>query len=147
MRVKTAIIGSKEVAKAISKVQSEYEDAYRAHVKTATLVLHNEAVKQIRNKSPGTPQTRYKPKREVVAAKPGEAPNTDTGTAIKNIGWEITEDGFSGVVGSNLKYLKWLEFGTKLMEARPWLGPALEITKKQLKAIFRGGRKKGQKVG
>lgn len=60
------------------------------------------------------------------ASAPGEAPATDTGTLVKSIQSLKSIYGDGWLVGSNLDYARFLEFGTKNMGARPWLIPALE---------------------
>ena len=70
-------------------------------------------------------------------SKPGDPPNTDTGTAIKSIGFNIDTKKLTGEVGTDLKYLKFLELGTKTIAARPWLIVALKKVKKELRLIFR----------
>jgi HK97 gp10 family phage protein len=146
MRIKSAIIGSKDLAKALSKIQPEYEKALGVQLETATLALHNAAVKGIRASSPGEKQVRYSPKRTVTAAKPGTTPNTDMGTLLKSIGWNIDRQNLRSEVGSNLKYATYLEFGTQDMKARPWLSPAIERAKPSLIGIFRATKPK-RKVG
>jgi phage gpG-like protein len=107
-----------------------------------TLAIHETAIKSIQEQgsSSGT-ETRYKPKRDVKVSAPGSPPNTDTGTLVKSIGFEIDKEKLKGRVGTNLKYGAWLEFGTSNIAARPWLRPAfmkhqkaiVEALKKALK--------------
>jgi len=67
-----------------------------------------------------------------VAAKAGSAPNTDSGKLVASISVEMDRDKAEALVGSNLDYAGWLEFGTKKMDARPWLQPALDKNKDNL---------------
>ena len=60
-----------------------------------------------------------------IAAKPGSAPNTDTGKLVASIAVEMDWSKREAFVGSNLPYAAWLEDGTTKMDARPWLEPAL----------------------
>ena len=80
--------------------------------------------KQMIAASPANPQTGH--------SFAGNAPKTQTGTLINSIyvNTERKEGRISGVVvGTDLKYGQFLEFGTKHMAARPWLVPAFESTK------------------
>jgi hypothetical protein len=43
----------------------------------------------------------------------------------------------SGEVGTDLKYGFWLEYGTRQMEARPWLRPSLLENKEAIMDNFR----------
>jgi HK97 gp10 family phage protein len=77
-------------------------------------------------KSPVDPKT--------GASFPGNAPHTQTGTLVNSIyvntkqsAGRVTEV----IVGTDLKYGQFLEFGTVRMHARPWLVPAFAATKRQ----------------
>ena len=66
-----------------------------------------------------------------TAAAEGQAPNTDTGKLVASIAVERV--GVARyVIGSNLDYASWLEFGTKKMDARPWLNPAFRARQNNL---------------
>jgi hypothetical protein len=67
-------------------------------------------------------------------SKPGEAPRKQTGHLRRSVTYEVI--GQSGRVGTNLLYGMWLELGTRLMKARPWLRRALEECKAQILAIL-----------
>lgn len=61
------------------------------------------------------------------ASAPGEPPSSDTGRLLTAIGHELVDgEVVSGKVTANVKYAKWLEEGTRFMEPRPFLYPALE---------------------
>lgn len=65
------------------------------------------------------------------ASAPGEAPATDTGSLVSSITHgQVDVTGFVYEVGTNSKYAKPLEFGTRKMASRPFLQPALEKNKK-----------------
>ena len=94
--------------------------------------VHSEAVKSIQKRSKGSVEgIRYSPRRKVNVSPPGEPPNTDTGRLVQSIGIEVDSD--KVVVGTNLKYGAWLEFGTREMKARPWLRPAFRKILKKFK--------------
>jgi HK97 gp10 family phage protein len=67
--------------------------------------------------------------RDHRASKAGEPPATDTGTLASSI--ESKRDGLVAVVWTEKKYAKWLEFGTKKIEARPFMTPAVEQNKEK----------------
>jgi hypothetical protein len=54
---------------------------------------------------------------------PGEPPHKQFGHLRRSVAREVV--GLVGRVGSNLKYARYLELGTKNMAARPWLRRAL----------------------
>lgn len=90
--------------------------------------VRTEYIDKLNENSPGEPQIRYGvggTKRQVVAAAPGQPPNSDTGRLAGSAG--------ARVVGRNTtetfveaEYGKHLEFGTSKMAPRPALGPAFD---------------------
>jgi len=107
------------------------------NLKAATLVIHSQAIKELTNVSGGETETRYKPKRSVKVSKPGDAPNTDTGTGRQSIGFNVDEQRNKSEVGTGLKYMKFLELGTRSIAARPWLTIALKKSESTIKKLFK----------
>lgn len=130
------IIGGKELEKKFLKLVSESEAYAKKAVTDSTFIIHGRAVKLIQANSSGTRRIRYGPKRSVIVSKPGSPPNTDTGRLVQSIKFDFEDDGLTGIVGTNLKYGKALEMGTKKMEPRPWLSTAVRQTKKEVSKIF-----------
>lgn len=54
-----------------------------------------------------------------------------TGTTKRSILLEMQDDGFSAAVGPETEYHPYLEYGTRFMEAQPFIKPALDEQKKQ----------------
>lgn len=117
--------------------QKEVYDKQIAAIQEATFLIHATAVKSIQSNTGGTPTQRYKPDRIVNVSRPGSAPNTDTGRLVQSIKFDFQKGGTVGRVGTNLKYGKDLEFGTKKMKARPWLSSAITEVSKQIADIFK----------
>jgi phage gpG-like protein len=67
-------------------------------------------------------------------SKPGEPPHKQTGRLLGSITREV-HDTYARV-GTNVKYGRWLELGTRFMAARPWLRRALAEKTAEIKAIF-----------
>lgn len=137
------ISGLEKLQAKFVKLQAEVLSTQVEAVQQATLLVHETAVKSLQDNSDGTPQIRYSPKRVVNVSKPGSAPNTDTGRAVQSIKFDFKDQGLIGRIGTNLKYLAQLEFGTKDVEARPWLSSALTASQNEIKKIFRAAFKKG----
>ena len=89
-----------------------------------------EYVESVQEQSPGRPDTRYGPRRQVIAAGPGEAPNSDTGYLVNMTGTQ-SERVNQAEAFSSASYADALEFGTHKMAPRPAMGPAYEQTKAQ----------------
>jgi HK97 gp10 family phage protein len=130
------IKGTKGISKAFDKAYEGFHAGKVELIRDTTLKVHETAVKLIQAKSSGETQIRYNPKRSVTASKPGDAPNTDRGRLIQSIKFDFANKGLSSRVGTNLKYGRDLEFGTKKMEARPWLSTAIRIVAKGFKKEF-----------
>ncbi len=65
---------------------------------------------------------------------PGEPPHKQRGRLLSSIAWELT--GMVSRVGTNVKYGRWLELGTKHVAARPWLRRALLEMRAAIRAIL-----------
>lgn len=57
-----------------------------------------------------------------------------TGTTKRSIGLEISNGGFVAEVGPETEYAPYLEYGTRFMDAQPFVRPALEEQKAQFKS-------------
>lgn len=134
--IKYAMKGADAASKKAKKMAEVFDAARARAVQDATLAIHRKAVKSIQENSDGTPTKRYNPPRLVNVSNPGDPPNTDTGRLVQSIKVEFEDDGAIGLVGSNLKYAAWLEFGTENMRARPWLSAAVTATSKEVAKIF-----------
>jgi len=60
----------------------------------------------------------------------------DTGTLRRSITHVIAPDRKSASIGSNVEYAPYVEMGTVKMTAKPYLRPALEANRAQIKRIF-----------
>lgn len=56
-----------------------------------------------------------------------------TGALAKSVTARHDASGLGGSVGTDLSYGRYLEFGTRRMAARPWLQPAFESLKPQIR--------------
>lgn len=57
-----------------------------------------------------------------------------TGTTKRSIGLEIQDSGFTAEVGPTTEYSPYLEYGTRYMEAQPFVRPAYEEQKQKFKS-------------
>lgn len=75
------------------------------------------------------------------ASAPGEAPASDLGNLVKNISTRAERDEqgrLTGTVVSAAKYARALEYGTKRMEARPYMRIALSNVRKEVEGDIAG---------
>lgn len=56
-----------------------------------------------------------------------------TGTTKRSIGLEITDSGFTAEVEPATDYSPYLEYGTRFMDAQPFVKPALDEQKEKFK--------------
>ena len=56
-----------------------------------------------------------------------------TGTTKRSIGLEIKDDGLTADVGAETEYAPYLEYGTRFMEAQPFVRPSLDAQKTKFK--------------
>ena len=57
-----------------------------------------------------------------------------TGTTKRSIGLEITDSGMTADVGPETEYSPYVEYGTRFMDAQPFVRPALEEQSEQFKS-------------
>ena len=60
-----------------------------------------------------------------------------TGTTKRSVGLEITDGGLSAESGPTTEYAEYLEFGTRFMEAQPFVKPAMEEQSKKFESDLR----------
>lgn len=57
-----------------------------------------------------------------------------TGTTKRSIGLEMKDGGFTAEVAPETEYAPYLEYGTRFMEAQPFVRPALEEQAREFKS-------------
>lgn len=68
-----------------------------------------------------------------MQAKAQQNAPVDTGHLKRSIGLEITDSGMSAEVEPTAEYAPYPEFGTRFMEAQPYLKPAFDDQKERFK--------------
>lgn len=67
---------------------------------------------------------------------PGEPPHKQTGHLRRSVARDVDSHHLTARVGTNLKYGRWLELGTRFMAARPWLRRAFNEVMGQVKQVL-----------
>lgn len=106
------------------EAKAHVEAIYRRQLTAACIVLRDRAKELISEPAP-------------PPSLPGEPPHKRTGRGRASVAYEVS--GLVGRVGTNVKYLRWLELGTLRVAARPWLRRALRESQAQITAIFARG--------
>lgn len=57
----------------------------------------------------------------------------DTGTLKRSIGLEITDGGLTAEMAPTAEYAPYVEYGTRFMDAQPFVKPAHDVQKGQFK--------------
>ena len=127
MQFKT--IGLSKLTKQLESLEPKQRKELKIALGESVLLIQGTAAKSIReHQSSGETYGKH------TASKAGFPPNSDTGRLASSIDWTVDEAKLVANVGTNVKYGAWLEFGTKDVEARPWLLPAFT---KNLKTIVK----------
>lgn len=69
---------------------------------------------------------------ELQARAQKNAP-VDTGTLKRSIGLEISDGGLTATVAPGTEYAEYVEFGTRYMNAQPYVKPAFNVQKEIFK--------------
>ncbi len=88
---------------------------------------------------------KYRPRRQHQASAPGEAPATDTGRLASSINRKTDPDGLGGEVEAATGYAIHMELGTRHIQPRPFMQPALDDNREKIvrgykDAVKRAGR-------
>ena len=132
MDIKINVKNLDKVLSQLSRLNKELEKPFQEVVKGGGQLIRAEAVKSIQSGAKsGIVYEKYNPRREHRASAPGQAPASDTGNLVsKIIVRQKSQDVTS--VESNANYSAFLEYGTSKMEARPFMLPAFEKSKKPI---------------
>lgn len=128
MKSNFKITGDDELIRTMQSLGADMDKALQRGITKTANQVRNTAIRSIQNQTVGTYVTRYSQGGKAyqhVAARDGDAPNSDTGAMINSIAVENVKGKPISFVGSGLDYPKYLELGTKNMGAKPWLMPAL----------------------
>ena len=137
MKIDFKVTNMKLALSQLDRLAKDMELPFQEVVKGGGQLIRGEAIKSIQTGAKsGVMYQKYNPRREHRASAPGQAPASDTGNLVsKIIVRQKSQDVTS--VESNANYSAFLEYGTSKMEARPFMLPAFEKSKKPiLNAVF-----------
>ena len=135
-RVTTKVIRKTRVRP--SAIVKEYTSDAQQLVGRAANLVRNTAVNSIlQGAKSGVTYSKYNPRRTHTASAAGEPPASDTGYLANNINNVFDLDGLGASVESRAEYSSFLEFGTRKMTARPFMHPAAEENRPQIRRLAR----------
>lgn len=131
MSIKIEIEGLKELRASFTNLEREFDEAIMSAITIAMHRTRNEIIEGIQ-KGPATGRVyeKYGPRRTHRASAPGQPPMSDTGALARSV--KINTEPRAVIVGSQLAYAAYLEYGTRKMAPRPLWVPASE----KLRAIL-----------
>lgn len=137
MTVRLKVVNQSGFNKGLDLKSKKVNTLLAKAVRVAATETRNVAVKSIvQNSRGGGTVTRYNPQRTINISAPGDPPASDTGFLASNIFLKFAPNGLSATVESSADYSAALEFGTRHMQARPFLQPALEQGRKKYERMF-----------
>lgn len=141
MAVRVKVIGGERLRANLRALPGKIRKPVQRAVLDGANDVRNEILQSMRPPKGGETYTVPGTKRKYQASAPGEAPAVATGRLRGSVGIRLDEDRLGATIGvhelSQVKYAAALEFGTAKMEARPWLFPAFEKTKKRVRERIR----------
>ena len=130
--------GLDEMRKALQNASDEVRKKASEEVYRSAMRIQSAAVKRIqRGPASGEVYEKYNPRRTHQASAPGEPPMSDIGRLASSIEWNA-DSILEASVFSRVEYAPYLEFGTKNMEARPFLLPSVEEDAPRFREGLRG---------
>jgi phage gpG-like protein len=123
--MKAQLTGTAELKRALAEFGINADKQLAAIVRGTAQNVRTHAIRSIqRGPKTGITYEKIDPKRTHRASATGEAPATDTGRLANSLKADI--QGVRATVSTNVDYAPFLEFGTRTIEPRPFLFPALE---------------------
>jgi HK97 gp10 family phage protein len=137
MKIDFKVTNMKLALSQLDRLAKDMELPFQEVVKGGGQLIRAEAIKSIQTGAKsGVMYQMYNPRREHRASAPGQAPASDTGNLVSKIIVKQKSKNITNVE-SNADYSAYLEYGTSKMEARPFMLPAFEKSKKPiLNAVF-----------
>ena len=134
VKVKVKNIGKEK----LKKYERTLESKLKQIMSASGDLIRNEAIQSIMSGSKGgRTYEKYNPRRTHIASSDGQPPASDTGFLVSNITKNIKMNGHQIEVESRANYSKFLEFGTQIMKARPFMFPALEKNKPKIRRLLK----------
>lgn len=139
-----------QFVKELEKKQKQIESEIGKGIAQSCALIQREAQESMRNTKVNEAVSYYTHNKNIAhhPSLPDNPPAIDTGTLLRSVTYEVDEEKLEGRVGSVLTdppYGAYLELGTSKMQPRPWLKPATEKSKENIKQILANAVGRGLK--
>jgi len=131
--MKTEIIGIKEFGENLKKLDNATRGKVMETAVVAGALLISNRAKQDAPYETGTLRRSIHVGSHVSESAPDFTPEDVAGSYSDVGGVEIEEKKVSVLIGTNLEYARFQEYGTSKMAARPFLRPAMDTEKEKAK--------------
>jgi phage gpG-like protein len=133
-------IGINETLQHFQQAAKESPQFVDMAARQTAFAIQANAVKRMKNTKRGSRvYKRGKSGKTHRSSAPGEAPAPDTGRLMNSVRTKSFRKGY--IVGTHLAYGRYLEYGTKRIDQRPWLRPSAQEEgprfKKRLRKLLR----------
>lgn len=118
-QIKITVTNLDAVQRALDQFGAKAEKEIATVLDAVGTSIINGVKKQMRESKSGRTYKRGRFGRDHVASAPGEAPAVDTGRLINSSIYKSRVSPLELLVGSNVKYSEYLEFGTRRIKPRP----------------------------
>jgi HK97 gp10 family phage protein len=137
MRVDLDISGLSKLTRQLAELSDDAEQVIRDTVTATAVETRNEAVRGIQ-RGPATGKIYRRRGVTHQTSAPGEYPASDTGRLANSVEFDVSQVGRTeAIVGTNLVYGRYLEFGTSRMAARPWLLPSFQKATQRVETLLK----------
>lgn len=123
MRITMSMAGQQQVIANLNRYDTKTQDSVQKVIDLTAQLVRTDAIKSMKS-SPATGRVYRRGNITHRASSPGSPPRVDTGRLINSVKALVKR--LEAIVGTDVRYGAYLEFGTQDIEPRPWLFPAFE---------------------
>lgn len=127
MKATAKVQGVPELSRKFKSFDAEAIQQIQDIVNSSAQNIRNNAIRSIKN-TPATGRTYKRGSITHTASSAGNPPRNDTGRLVGTINASVGK--LEAIIGAYAQYASWLEFGTRNMQPRPFMFPALEQERK-----------------
>jgi HK97 gp10 family phage protein len=124
------VVGDERLRRLLRRLDDRYEEKLWSTLTEQGQLLEGAIARTLQQGSPGRgrvyPSAGGGLNTTHQASAPGDPPASDTGNLINSIGTDFRRAELSVLVGTEVEYAPFLEYGTRRMAPRPFMRPAYQ---------------------